>query len=51
MESIIKHKTLCCNADWFRKAPFDFRCKKCKSDVTMEVMLVHTHLERTLQRL
>jgi hypothetical protein len=48
MDKINKHiaetKTLCCNADWYRKSRANFRCKKCEKDVTLEIIFLYKAL-------
>jgi tRNA(Ile2) C34 agmatinyltransferase TiaS len=38
---ISKVKTLCCNAEWYKKGRADFRCKKCEKDVTMQMLFAY----------
>ncbi len=36
-----KYKTSCCKASWYVKRRADFRCQKCDTDVTMEILLLY----------
>lgn len=45
MSEIENSKTICCNADWYRKGRADFRCKECDRDVTIEIMLLYKAME------
>lgn len=32
-------KTMCCESTWHRKSRANFRCDKCDTDVTLEIVL------------
>lgn len=40
------YKTSCCKADWYVKSRANYRCSKCKKDVTMEVLLLADFIEK-----
>ena len=43
-KQIAEAKTMCCKAKWYRKSRANFRCEKCKKDVTIEVMFLYQAL-------
>jgi tRNA(Ile2) C34 agmatinyltransferase TiaS len=36
-----KVKTSCCKSEWEKKGRADYRCCKCRKDVTMELVLIY----------
>ena len=43
-KQIAETKTLCCNADFYKKSRANFRCKKCEKDVTLEIIFLYKAL-------
>lgn len=43
-KKVLKHKTSCCGAEWYRKGRANLRCKKCDEDVTMEIIFLYQAL-------
>jgi tRNA(Ile2) C34 agmatinyltransferase TiaS len=42
-------KTLCCNSKWYRKGRANYRCVKCDSDVTIELVLLADAMDKDLK--
>ncbi|WP_167571721.1 hypothetical protein [Aquimarina algiphila] len=38
-----KYKTLCCEAEYIKKARSHYVCEQCKDDVTIDLMMMHTY--------
>lgn len=43
-KKIIKAKTMCCKAEWYRKGRANLRCRKCEKDVTLEIVFLYKAL-------